>query len=532
MPTVIAGAEVYDGTGGPPFVADVAIADGRIAAVGADLHQGGAAVVDGTGMALSPGFVDFHSHADFTLPAYPEAVNSLSQGVTAEVLGNCGASPAPLSADPDRRAAYRALHGMLGPDLDWSWTSFGEYLGALDAARPAVHCLPLVGHGAVRAAVMGGRDEPPTPAELEAMRGLVAEAMAAGAWGMSTGLVYPPSSYGQPEEIHMLAAVVGAHGGIYASHMRSEESRLAEAIAETVAVAAATGVTTEISHLKSSGVANHGRIGEALEAIAAAGRQGLDVGHDAYPYPASSTALSQVLPAWALVGGVEAIAARLASAETRRRIRDEMEADPDGFLRSAGGWGGIMISGVDRPALKHYEGRRVDGLARDRGEEPADLVFDLIVADRGATAMIAFTMADEDVAAAVGHPDAVIGSDQFGVTGPDARVHPRAYGTFARMLAGAAVTGPAGLSDVIRRMTSLPAARLGLAGRGTIAVGNHADVVLFDPGEVHDRATFTAPAELAAGIARVYVAGALAYRDGERVGPGRGRVLRSCRDRT
>jgi N-acyl-D-amino-acid deacylase len=529
-PTVITGAEVYDGTGGEPAAVDVAIAGGTLAAVGPDLSRSGAVVIDAAGLVLAPGFIDFHSHADFTLPAFPQAANSVTQGVTTEVLGNCGASPAPLAPDPDRRADYQAGAAMLGSDLAWAWESFAEYLAVLDAARPAVNCVPLVGHGALRAAAIGLADRPASPTELDAMKRLVAAAMEAGAWGMSTGLVYPPSSYGEPAEIAALASVVHQHGGIYASHIRDEGSGLTAAIGETIAVAETTGVGTEVSHLKSSGPANHGRINEALALIEDARERGLPVGYDAYPYTACSTSLSQVLPAWALADGVDEMVARLASRELRARMVSDMEGDVDSFLNAAGGWGGVMVSDVATPALAGYKGRRVAELATDKGHDPAELVFDLIAADRGATAMIAFTMAEDDVARALDHPAGVIGSDQLGVTGSDAQVHPRAYGTFARVLARAVAVDR--LPDTIRRMTSLPASRLGLADRGTIRAGAVADLVLFDPQRVRDRATYAAPTMTATGVEYVFVGGDPAIAEGAPADLRRGRVLRRQPPRT
>ena len=262
---LIRGATVIDGTGAPGVRASVIVDRGRIASIEADGAVATAdRVLDAGGLVLAPGYIDMHSHADFTLPSYPAAINSLAQGVTTEVIGNCGYSPAPLAADPALAAEQRAECHGLGPDLDWAWRTFGEYLARLDAARPAVNVIPLVGHGMLRLAVVGAEERAATPAELDGMRTAAAAALADGAWGMSTGLVYPPGAYAVTDEIVAVGEALSPVGGLYASHIRNENDDLAEALHEAIEIGRRLGVPVEVSHLKAAGRQNHGRAAEAL----------------------------------------------------------------------------------------------------------------------------------------------------------------------------------------------------------------------------------------------------------------------------
>lgn len=522
--TLITGTTVFDGSGGDPRTADVLIEDGHIAAVEPEIRTDADVRVDLPGMALSPGLIDMHSHADFTMPLFPEAANSLAQGVTSEVVGNCGSSPAPLGPEgSEQREVWLATRAR-SKNLDWTWTTFGEFLDSV--GRPSVNAVPLVGHGAVRTATFGIEDRPPTPQELVTMRTLVGEALDAGAWGMSSGLVYPPGRYADSAEVEELAAVVAARGGLYSSHMRNESAALDEAVEEALAVGRRTGVRVEISHLKAAGPANHGKVAGALAAIERARAEGVEVGCDAYPYTASSTSLTQLLPWWAMVGGATGAIERLQSEEMRDRIRREIASDPTGYLNASGGWGAVMVAAVSSDNLRHYEGRMLPELAAAEGKDEADFLFDLLVADRARTNMILFVMDPEDVDSVLDHPATVIGSDQLGVYSAEARTHPRAYGTFARVLRRAADKGDAALADTVSRASGQTARRLGMTDRGFVRPGLVADLVVFDPATVRDNATFERPTELASGISQVYIAGQLAFADGAIVAPDLGQVLR------
>ena len=522
--TLISGSTVFDGSGGEPIAADVLIIDDRVAAVERELNVQDAVRIDAKGLATAPGFIDMHSHADFTMPSYPDALNSLSQGVTSEVVGNCGSSPAPLAPpDSDMRNAWISSRAI-GGHLTWDWTSFSEYLDAL--GRPSVNAVPLVGHGAVRSAVFGIEDRPPTDAELDSMKKLVADALDAGAWGLSSGLVYPPGRFADAAEIHHLAAVVAARGGMYSTHMRDEGARLVASVDEAIEVGRRTGVRVEISHLKAAGPTNHGRVASAIETIETARAEGITVGCDAYPYVASSTAMTQLLPPWTMVGGAAAAVERLRSPEVRQQIRAEVESDSTAYLNAAGGWGNVMVASVGDRRLQRFEGRMLPELASTEGKDEFEFLFDLMVEDRARMTMILFVMDQSDVDAVLDHDATVIGSDLLGVVGPDARVHPRAYGSFARVMRRAADRGEKALADMIARASGRTAGRLGMADRGLIRPGSVADLVVFDPATVRDNATFEDPTELASGIGKVFLAGQLAFADGVAVNTGLGRVLR------
>jgi N-acyl-D-amino-acid deacylase len=528
---LIRGAIVIDGSGAPAVRDDVVIEGGRVTRIGPG-HGSGKPLrtLDADGLVLAPGFIDMHSHADFTLPAYPDAINSLAQGVTTEVVGNCGYSPAPLAADRRRADDQRAAGAGLGPDLDWNWRTFGEYLERLDRAAPAVNCIALVGHGMLRMAVVGAEDRAATPAELHEMRDAASRALADGAWGLSTGLVYPPGSYAITDEVVAVGQALQPVDGLYASHIRNEGDGLSEALAEAIEIGRRLDVRVEVSHLKAAGRPNHGRSREALAILDDARASGVRVHHDAYPYTAGSTLLTQLLPPWVHDGGTDALVERLRSAEMRARIaadiRDGLPGWPN-YVIASGGWDDIRIAAVVAPALAALEGMTVAHAAADRGVDPLALVFDTIVADRGATTMIVSLMDPADVDAILLDPSTAIGSDQLGVTSRSARVHPRSYGTFARILGHyVRERGMLDLPAAIHRMTGLPAATLGLTDRGRIASGAVADLVLFDPATIADASTYDNPTAAAVGVEAVLMAGVFALEAGRPVRPSLGRVLR------
>jgi N-acyl-D-aspartate/D-glutamate deacylase len=527
----IRGATIYDGTGSPPVRGDVIAQGDRIDRVGPRLERpSGADVVDADGLVLAPGFIDLHSHADFTLPAYPDAINSLSQGVTSEVIGNCGYSPAPLSGDPEFAREWPEVTAGIGPDLDWGWRTFGEYLDVLGRSRPAVNCVPIVGFGALRVSAMGMADRPATTVEITLMRERLAEALAAGAWGMSTGLVYPPGAYAATDEIVEVGRALTPTRALYASHIRNEADDLVSAVDEALEIGRTLDVPVEVSHLKAAGQRNHGHIGDAIARIADERGRGRDVHCDVYPYDAGSTFLSQVLPPWIHEGGVDALVDRLRSQEVRRRVRREVDEGLPGWpnlVGAAGGWDRILIASVGRRELASAEGRTVADLARAAGADPLDWTLDLLVADRAAPVMIITMMDSADVEEALRFEASGIGSDQLGVTSASARVHPRCYGTFARIL-GRFVRerGALSMETAIHKMSGMPAAILGAKDRGVIEAGRVADLVLFDPTSVIDEATYEEPTRRARGIEWVILGGQPAIRRGEIVDARLGRVVR------
>lgn len=530
MNVVIRGATVIDGTGSPALQTDVTVAGRHIQQIGTAVGERDARVIDADGLVLAPGFIDLHSHADLTLPAFPAAINSLSQGVTTEVVGNCGFSPAPVSQAADRARLLREYAGGLGPDLDWTWSTFGTFLDRLDGIQPAVNVAPLVGHGALRIAAMGMADRAPSGSELDLMRAALRDSLASGAWGMSTGLVYPPGAYAATDEVIALSTEVGTRGALYASHIRNEADALPQAVGEALRIGERSGARVQISHLKAAGVENRGRISEAIDAIEAARARGLVAHCDVYPYEAGSTLLSQVLPPWMHEGGSSQMVERLRSREVRDRVRHEIEHGLPGWgnhVRASGGWHRILISRVIDPGLRWAEGRSIEEIARQLAQDPLDCTADLLIRDAGGTVMVLFLMDPADVRAALSYAQAAIGSDQLGVTSDEARVHPRAYGTFARVLGwGVRKERLFTLEEAIRKMTCLAADIIGLRDRGRIARGMAADLVLFDPAGVSDHASYENPTRRAGGIEYVLIGGRIAVDRGAVVRRNLGRVLR------
>jgi N-acyl-D-aspartate/D-glutamate deacylase len=523
LDVLIRSGSVIDGTGAPPRRADVAIAGDRIEAVEPLPRAEATRVIDAAGQVVTPGFVDMHSHADFVLPGLPTADSKVHQGFTLEVVGNCGASPAPLTAA--RRQDVIDATGLAVPPLRWDWTTFRSYLEGLSREGLSVNVAPLVGHGTIRVVAMGASDARPTPEQLRDMQAEVGRAMAEGALGLSTGLIYAPGLFADTDEIVALARVAAEAGGLYASHIRGESDTLLTSIAEAIEVGRRAGLPVQISHLKAAGQANWPKMTQAIELIEAARAGGLDVTADMYPYPAGSTGLTALLPPWVHVGGRQPLLARLADPADRARIRAEL--DGAGLARDAG-WDGIVISGC--PARRAYEGRTIAHIAAERGEPASEAVIEILLQSRGDADMVLFMMSEDNVARGLARPWVMIGSDGEGraTHGPYSagKPHPRNYGTCPRFL-GHYVRDQrlVPLEEAVRRMTSLPAGKLGLGDRGRLAPGARADVVVFDPATIADTATFADPHRYPRGIAWVLVNGRPVIAAGEHTGARPGRVL-------
>jgi N-acyl-D-amino-acid deacylase len=523
LDTLIRGGTVIDGTGEPARRADVAIAGDRIEAIARLPDARAARVIDATGHVVAPGFIDMHSHADFVLPGLPTADSLVYQGFTLAVVGNCGASPAPLT--PARRQDIIDATGLPLPPLAWNWTTFRSYLDGLTRERLSVNVAPLVGHGTVRLVVMGPGDARPTSDQLRTMATEVRRAVEEGALGFSTGLIYPPGVYADTDEVVALARAAREAGGFYASHIRGEGETLLPAIAEAIEVGRHAGVPVEVSHLKAAGRSNWPKMGQAIELIERARADGLDVTADMYPYPAGSTMLSALLPPWAHAGGREALLARLQDPTDRARICAELAGA--GMARDAG-WDGILIAGC--PAQTEYEGRTLAHIAAGLGLPPEEAVIAILRESKGDADMVLFMMSAENVALGLARPWVMIGSDGEGhaTEGPYAagKPHPRNYGTCPRFL-GHYVRdqGLLPLPEAIRKMTSLPAAKLGLRDRGRLASGARADVVVFDPATIADTATFAAPHRYPRGIPWVLVNGEPVIAGGRHTGSRPGQVV-------
>jgi N-acyl-D-amino-acid deacylase len=522
---VLAGGRVVDGAGGKPFAADVGIRGDRIAAVGALGAAEARERVDVAGACVSPGFIDVHTHSDLAPFLDDEHADlrlaSLRQGVTTEICGNCGFSVFPA---PDERApeVLRYLRAVLGPRAQ-AFASLDEFAGALGRRGPATNLATLVGHGTLRAGVIGFDDRAADETELRALKAALSDACESGAVGFSSGLIYAPGSYAPTEELIELARVAAEHGVPYVTHMRDEMDRVDEAIDEALRIGAESGAPVQISHHQTAGKRNWGRTVETLERIERARREGIDVAIDVYPYTAGSTNLSAVLPPWAGEGGIDALLERLGSPGRRDRIRRDFESGLDGWqqLVEPGGWGDVSIAGA--PRHPSFEGRSVAELAAAEGVEPLDLVMDLLRSEEAQVTVIIAMMAEEDVARVLASPLSVVGSDGIPLPG---KPHPRWAGSFARVV-GKYVRGEGllTLEQAVHKMTGASAARFGLSDRGVLAEGSAADVVVFDPGEVEDGATYEQPLRPPAGIRHVLVNGVFGVRDGEPTGAGAGRFV-------
>ncbi|MCY3735836.1 MAG: amidohydrolase family protein [Gemmatimonadaceae bacterium] len=523
---LLKGGTVVDGTGAPPVAADVAVAGGRILEVGPTLGLTAAETLDVSGLLVSPGFIDIHSHSDFTLTVDPRAVSSIAQGVTLEVVGNCGHGCAPV-VDPE--AVKGNVYGF-SEEHPIHWGTVAEYLDVLEAGGPAVNVLTLVPNGNLRLAAAADLDRSSTPAELSRMESLLEQGLEEGAFGFSTGLEYGPEQACSEEEVTRLCRATARAGGFYATHTRNRAGQARETVAEAIRTAEAAGVPLQISHISVvARLAEDGgrAVAEAVEQVQAARRRGVDAGFDMHTRLFGTTNLSAVLPPEALAGSRGEIAARLSGATARR----ELKSYPSILHALArDDWGRILLTGCSDPELCH---RSVAEVAEARGLEPLDAVYDLLleeIDDLHRPMILAFCYREEEIRPAFEHPDCMVGSDATALApdGPLARsVFHGAY-TWAAWFYRHFVTdlGLLRPEEAVRRLTSLPAERLGLADRGRVRPGAWADLAVLEPEGFAERGTTRDPNRTAAGVRHVLVNGRMALRDGALTAERAGRVLR------
>ena len=526
--TVITAGRVYDGSGGPARVADIGIRDGQIVAIG-QLEPDAAQIVDARGLAVAPGFINMLSWANDCLIVDGRSQSDIRQGVTLEVLGE-GWSMGPLS-DAMRRDMARSQG-----DIEFSveWTTLGEYLEHLVKRGVSTNVASFVGATTVRVHVVGYENRRATSRELERMCGLVDTAMQEGAVGVSSALIYAPGCYADTKELIALARRASHNGGLYISHIRSEGDRLLEALDELIAIARKAEISAEVYHLKVAGTSNWHKLDALIRRIESARADGLRITANMYTYTAGATGLDAAMPPWVQAGGHRAWVTRLRDPGIRRRVLREMTAPTKGwenFYLLAGTPENILLVAFKNDKLKHLTGKTLAEVARMRGTSPAETAIDLVLEDDSRVGTVYFLMSEENVKRQIRLPWVSFCSDS-GSLAPEgvflkSKVHPRAYGNFARLL-GRYVREEKviPLEEAIRRLTSLPAANLRLDRRGKLEKGYCADIVIFDPAKIADRATYEKPHQYAVGMKHVFVNGVQVLRDGEHTGATPGRVVR------
>ncbi len=528
---VITSGHIVDGTGSPWYSGDIGIRDGRIAAIGNLSAAARKRTVDAKGKVVAPGFIDMLGQSEATILVDPRLPSKIYQGITTEITGE-GGSAAPLNdaiiaAD---RAGYE--HYKINPD----WRTFRQYFARLEKQGMGINLASYVGATQVRRMVLGDADVQPTPEQLERMKALVRDAMRDGAVGVSTSLMYAPAPYAKTEEIIALASEASNFGGIYATHMRNESDSVLESIDEAVRIGHEAHIPVEIWHFKVAGKANFGHMPELVARVNKARAEGVDVEADTYAYTAWFNSMSAFVPAWAHDGGDAKLIERLKDPTTRARIRKDMETpskDWDNEWDEISSSQDVMISVVQNPALKKFQGKRLTEVAKTLNKDPMDALFDLLIEDKAFTECAVFGMSEPDVALALQQPWVSVDNDSSG-TSPEGILgeehpHPRAYGTFPRILRKyVREEKKLTLEEAIRKFTALPAQRMRLTDRGVLKLGMWADVVVFDPDTVHDVATFDDPNRLSEGMEYVLINGVPVIENGKMTGALPGKVLRGA----
>ena len=502
---------IYDGTGAPPVIANLGILGDKLVYPLKDEDAANAVkIIDAEGLAVSPGFINIHGHSDIPFIVDGRSASNLCQGITTEAAGNCGIAVAPAYGEY-REEMKEELKKESNVDLDWD--DLTGFFGRIKKEGISINILTFIGHGNLRGSVVGMTNRPATAEEIQKMKDIAAELMKQGAWGLSTGLIYPPSCYGDIDEITEICRVVGEMGGIYTSHIRSESTHLLESIEEALEIGRRANIPVEISHLKAAGKPNWGKVGAALEKIREARKEGLFVQHDQYPYPISATGLAMVMPDWTMDGGNKAFIDRLKDPETRKKITEELKTG----LHSNGDT--IIISVVNNEENRRFEGRKVDEIALEEGKSPIDFVIDLLIDEEGAVGAIFMSMCEEDVRKVMQDPYTSICTDAWAraMDGPLhlGNPHPRTYGSFPRVIGHYArdlKLFP--IEEAVRKMTTLPAHILKLKNLGKIADGYAADLVIFNPDKIMDKSTIADPHKYAEGIDYVIVNGVPALEKG------------------
>ena len=516
---VIKNGMILDGSGNPWYYSDLGVKGDLIQKIG-EIEYGGRRNIDATGHVISPGFIDIHSHSDLPVLIDPLAQSKIRQGVTTEVIGQCGNSAAPMNLEVrEYREKYYTSRVPVG--FEYDWTSMDSYLKRLDRQGIALNIAPVIGHGTIRQNVMGYENREPTTSELESMHDLIRGGMKDGSWGMSTGLIYPPSVYGKQAEIAELMKTVAEFNGVYFTHIRGEGETLMEALIEACEIGRDSNVQVQIAHFKASGRENWGKTVQSLALVENYRNMGVEVTFDQYPYIASSTNLTALLPHWSQEGGASKLLEYLKDQSMRERLKNE--------LRLRYSWTEILVTSADNNP--QYNGKNIQEVADIMNTDPMNALFDLLILENTQVPSVMFGMDEEDVKRVMKSPYGMVGSDGSAISPSgiweNTVPHPRLYGTFPRVLGHYSRDEKViPLQEAVRKMTSAPAQKLGFKDRGLIREGYKADITIFDPHKIRDVATFTDPQQYPVGIPYVMVNGEIVIEKGEHTGALPGKTLR------
>ena len=524
---IIRGGTVYDGTGRTPVRADVGIKDDRIAAVGNLSRATAPTIVDAKGLAVAPGFINMLSHSETSWFEDSRSLSELRQGVTTQIFGESSMGP----LNDEMKLRRTASQGDLKFKIEW--TTLAEYLNYLEKRGMSQNVASFIGAPTIREYVIGLEDKPPTPEQLDQMRELVRREMEAGALGITTALIYPPAFFAKTDELIELCKVAAKYKGKYTAHMRSEGAQLIEAVQETIRISREAGLPAEIYHLKASGEANWAKMEEVIRIIENARRQGVKITADMYTYPAGGTGLDASLPPWVFDGGPLAAYKRLQDPATRQKIAEAVRTPTnewENLYLLSGSPDRILLASFRNDKLKPLTGKTLAEVAKMRGKDPVETIMDLLIEDRSRIGTIYFLMSEDNIKKQIRQPWVSFGSDAASIAAEGvflkSAAHPRTYGNFARLL-GKYVRDEKviSLTEAIRRLTSLPATNLGLNHRGLLKQGMFADIVIFDPQTIADRATFENPHQYSVGVRDVFVNGQQVLKNGEHTGAKPGRAL-------
>ncbi len=533
----IINGSIIDGTGSKAYQGDIGIKDGKITAIGNLEKEEADKVIDAAGLAVAPGFIDLHTHSDMSIIYDRYARSRIYAGVTTDVIGNCGIGVAPVAEDKKQLLIDylgTRIVGTIPAPLELHWSTFKEYLDYVDEHNPAINVVPLLAQGAIRIKEMGFSKEPATPEQIERMKQDVIQGFEEGARALTSGLIYMPGAYTPKEELAALSSVIGEYGGYYCTHMRSESDDIFEAIDEAIYIAREAKCPLHISHLKLMGKDNWHQIDKLFGKINAAREEGIEVTFDAYPYTAGMTSLSALLPPWVLEGGIEKLMERIQDEKCKEQIKKDIATGIPGwqnYYAAIGNWKGVIIASVMTEANKWMEGKTLEEVAQAKGMDPYETIYEILMQEKARVQVVTIIMDEEDVAKIIGHPDCMYGSDSMSLSTEGllsiGKPHARAFGTQGRIFdTYVRKMGLMTTEEAVKKMTSMPAQRLGLTDRGTLKEGYAADIVVFDPETIADNATYANPQQYNTGIFHVVVNGKIALEDGKQTEELAGRVLR------